>query len=207
MTFLATNTTSRHRLDLFEQVFVLILYTWMVVRLWPGTAEEPLAITLLLISEGIVCILLVIRRATSNISIQLRDWIIAAAGTFLPLLVIKGGEPIAGLLGAYLILAGMLFHVGAKLSLLRSFGLVAANRGVKVRGMYSLVRHPMYAGYMVCHVGYLMAAPSLWNLAVYAILWSLLIARINAEERLLIDDPRYGEYASSVRYKLVPGVY
>lgn len=203
----AANTMLRHRLDLFEQVFVLILYSWMVVRLWPGTAEEPLALTLLLISEGIVCILLVVRRATSNISIHLRDWIVAAAGTFLPLLVVKGGEPIAGLLGAYLILAGMLFHVGAKLSLSRSFGLVAANRGVKVRGMYSLVRHPMYAGYMVCHVGYLLAAPSVWNLLVYAALWSLLIARINAEERLLIDDPRYGEYASSVRYKLVPGVY
>lgn len=199
----------RRLLDLSEQWFVLGLYGWLVMRLIPesATPEDALAITLLLLSEGLVCVLLVIRRPTTDISLNARDWLLAAAGTFLPLLVVHGGEPAFGLFGAYLILAGLLTHVGAKLSLLRSFGLVAANRGVKVGGLYSVIRHPMYAGYMLSHIGFLLASPSIWNLAVYVAAWSLLIGRIYAEEQVLNGDPAYSEYASSVRYRIIPGVY
>lgn len=60
----------------------------------------------------------------------------------------------------------MATHVGAKLCLWRSFGLVAAHRGLKAGGLYAVVRHPMYAGYVISHVGYLLVAPSWWNLAI-----------------------------------------
>ena len=200
---------SRRRLDMFEQLSVLVLYSWLVSRLWPDAtpAGGYLVILLLLLSEGLVCVLLVIRRRTSNISLNLVDWIVAAAGTFLPLLVSKGGEPVLGMVGPLLLLIGMLTHLSAKLMLMRSFGLVAANRGVKVRGPYSYVRHPMYAGYMLTHIGFLLASPSLWNAVVYAAVWTLLAARIIAEERVLNEDPNYRAYARSVRHRIVPGIY
>lgn len=104
-------------------------------------------------------------------------------------------------------MAGILAQVSAKLMLMRSFGLVAANRGIKIRGPYSYVRHSMYAGYMLTHVGFLLASPSLWNAAVYAAAWTLLVARMIAEERVLSDDPNYRNYARRVRHKVVPGIY
>ena len=101
----------------------------------------------------------------------------------------------------------MLTHIGAKLSLQRSFGLVAANRGVKVSGMYVFVRHPMYAGYMMTHIGFFLFAPTLQNFAVYAATWTLLIMRVFAEERILSQDVTYREFQSRVPYRLLPGVF
>lgn len=206
---LLTTPGNRRKLDRLEQLAVLVLYAWFVTRLWPDSIANGgyLAVLLLLLSEGLVCLLLVIRRPTPNISVKLEDWFVAAAGTFLPLLVSRGGEPVLGALGPLLLLAGLVTHVSAKLALMRSFGLVAANRGIKIRGPYSYVRHPMYAGYMLTHIGFLIASPSLWNAAVYAALWTLLVARMVAEERILNEDPAYRDYARLVRHRVVPGLF
>ncbi|MBP6013882.1 MAG: DUF1295 domain-containing protein [Alphaproteobacteria bacterium] len=207
MTF-QISAENRRKLDLIEQAAVILLYGWMVARLWPGeitaTNWYPL---LILPSEGLVLLLLLFRRRTDQISTNLWDWAVAAIGTTAVLLVDKGSAPVLGLLGPYLMLLGLLVHVGAKLSLWRSFGLVAANRGVKVGGLYRFVRHPMYAGYILSHIGFLLATPSLWNAAVYAVAWAALVARMDAEERVLIQDASYSSYCANVRYRLLPGVY
>ena len=203
------SAAKRRRLDLLEQVGVLMLYAWMASRLLPEALASGglLAVVLLLVSEGVVCVLLLCRRPTEDISQNLRDWVIALGATFLPLLIDKGGEVGLGFVGTFLMIVGVFVHFGAKLTLLRSFGLVAANRGVKVGGMYAYVRHPMYAGYMLTHIGFLLASPSLWNAAVYGAAWTLLIARAVAEERILNQDPAYREYAQLVPHRIVPGVY
>lgn len=208
MSALAAVTQPRRLLDLVEQVAVLGLYSWLVFRLWPGEfSAANWYPVLLLLSEGLVVVLLLIRRPTDRISTRGLDWVLAAGGTFVVLLVDQGGAPLHGPLGAVLMLLGLALHVGAKLSLFRSFGVVAANRGVKVGGLYRLVRHPMYAGYMLTHVGFLLVAPSLWNLAVYAAAWAFLVARIYAEEKVLSEDPAYRDFKACVRYRLVPGLF
>ena len=203
------NAVNRSRLDQFEQLFVLLLYGWLVLRVLPDAVASGglLAIILLLLSEGAVVILLLFRRPTADISVKTQDWIIAAAGTWLPLMVIKGGEPMLGSLGPLLMMLGLVTQFAAKLTLLRSFGLVAANRGVKSNGMYAFVRHPMYAGYILTHIGYLLASPSLWNVGVYVAVWAFLIARMVAEENILGADPEYREYTQRVRHRIVPGVF
>jgi protein-S-isoprenylcysteine O-methyltransferase Ste14 len=195
-------------LDLIEQIAVVLLYAWMTFRLWPSelsaTDWYPL---LILPSEGLVVALLLIRRRTDRISTNMWDWSLAAIGTTMVLLIDRGGAPVLGLLGPYLMVLGLVIHVGAKISLWRSFGLVAANRGLRLSGLYSVVRHPMYAGYIVSHVGFLLAAPALWNVAVYAVAWAVMIARIYAEERVLSEDANYNTYKTTVRYRLVPRVF
>lgn len=197
-----------HRLDLLEQVIALALYTWLVSRMWPedfsGSGWFPL---LLLVSEGLVVLLLLVRRRTALISTDMRDWAIAAGGTFLAMLVTDGAEPIATVPGVILMLLGIATHLAAKLSLRRSFGLVAAHRGLKLNGLYAMVRHPMYSGYVISHIGYLLLGPSWWNLAVYLCVWALLLARIGAEERILGEDPEYRAFQQRVRYRLLPGIY
>ena len=58
---------------------------------------------------------------------------------------------------------GLALVIVGKMTLGRSFGVVPANRGVVVRGPYGVVRHPIYAGYLLTHIGFLAANPSPWN--------------------------------------------
>lgn len=208
MAALGVSIRQRRILDLIEQITVAVLYAWLTLRLWPSELSVANWYPLLILpSEGLVVFLLLIRRTTDRISTSLWDWSVAAAGTTLALLIGKGGAPIFGLLGPCLMVSGLVMHLGAKLSLWKSFGLVAANRGVKSGGAYRVVRHPMYAGYIVSQLGFLLVAPSLWNAAVYAAAWALLIARIHAEERVLSEDANYGAYKALVRYRLLPYVF
>lgn len=195
-------------LDLLEKTLALTLYAWMFFRLWPQEwSSSQSASAILLLSEGLVVLFLIIRNPSKSISYNLYDWIIAAGGTMTALLVANGGEPIFATGGTFLMLYGLIVHLGAKISLFRSFGLVAANRGVKTNGLYRLVRHPMYAGYMLTHIGFLLIHPSLWNFGVYIITWSFLIARIMAEEKLLSKDVQYKEYMAKVPWRLIPFVF
>ena len=45
--------------------------------------------------------------------------------------------------------SGLVLHLYGKVCLARSFGLVAANRGVQRLGPYRVIRHPIYAGYVI----------------------------------------------------------
>jgi protein-S-isoprenylcysteine O-methyltransferase Ste14 len=103
-------------------------------------------------------------------------------------------------------IAGLLINLWSKLALCRSFGVVAANRGVKTSGPYAFVRHPMYAGYLLVQIGFLMSNPTLWNATVYSVALVLQILRMRAEERILVQDPAYLKYAGEVRFRLLPGV-
>ena len=102
---------------------------------------------------------------------------------------------------------GLFVQISAKIILGRSFGIVAANRGVKVAGPYRFVRHPMYAGYIINHIGFLLAFPSLWNVALYSTELVIQITRLLREEALLNQDKSYRDYASQVRYRLLPKVF
>jgi protein-S-isoprenylcysteine O-methyltransferase Ste14 len=102
---------------------------------------------------------------------------------------------------------GLLVQVWAKLTLGRSLGLVPAHRGLKISGPYRYVRHPMYAGYLLSHLAFLLVNPTWWNLAVYGLAYGLQVPRLLAEERLLRQDPNYHTYESMVRSRLIPGVF
>jgi protein-S-isoprenylcysteine O-methyltransferase Ste14 len=194
--------------DRLEQAAALALYGYLVLRIWPDDLTlASLAPGLVLVSEGVIVFFLIIRRPTSDISLRWTDWAVAAGGTIAPLLVVKGGAPISIAVGAFLLLFGLVTQLGAKLSLRRSFGLVAANRGVKTGGAYRYVRHPMYLGYMISHVGFLLLSPAWWNVLVYAAAWTCLILRVAVEERLLMRDAAYRAFAERVRRRLIPGLY
>ena len=89
----------------------------------------------------------------------------------------------------------------------RSFGIVAAHRGIKIGGLYRYLRHPIYAAYLLAFGGFVLAHPSVFN-SLVLLVWAIIqIARIHAEERMLGEDPTYCAYRRAVRYRLVPGLW
>lgn len=193
-----------------ERVFILVLYGWLIHRMVePCVTSGDWGSLLLLPAEGIVVILILIRHSTENISRRPLDWLLALGGTTAVLLVNPVAEwslvPVA--VGGVLILMGMLVQLHAKIVLGRSMGLVAAKRKLKFAGPYRFVRHPMYCGYLITHVGFLLLNPSFWNVGVYVLAYGLQIPRLLAEERYLRTDPAYAEYMEAVRYRLIPGIF
>lgn len=102
---------------------------------------------------------------------------------------------------------GVAIQVSGKFFLGRSFGIVAANRGVKASGPYRIVRHPIYAGYTLTHIGFLLFYPCWQNLIVYTVALSIQIVRILKEERVLSQDQAYRDLMGTTPYRLVPGVF
>ena len=102
---------------------------------------------------------------------------------------------------------GMVLQIWAKWSLGTSFGMLPANRGARFGGPYALVRHPMYLGYLLNHIGFLASSFSARNAAVYAVLYAMQVARALREERLLASDPAYSAYMERVRWRAIPFVF
>lgn len=160
------------------------------------------------VSEGMIVLFLVFRRESASVSRRPWDWLVGIAGTLTVLLVRPERVSIAPeAVGVFLQIAGTLFEIYAKAALGRSFGIIAANRGIVMKGPYRFVRHPIYLGYLVTHVGFLLSNWSLRNITVYVATYSFLVARIFSEERLLSGEQSYRDYCRQVRFRLIPGVF
>jgi protein-S-isoprenylcysteine O-methyltransferase Ste14 len=89
----------------------------------------------------------------------------------------------------------------------RSFGIVPANRGVKTGGAYGMVRHPMYAGYFLTYIGYVLSYPSVTNVCLAIGTLCIQVTRAIMEERVLAQDPLYREYLRRTPWRFIPYVY
>lgn len=195
------------KLDFLERAVLVILYAFLLQRFAQAIGQSPLNLVYLF-TEGLVVMMVLFRRTTDEVSLSPRDWLLAFGGTFAPMLLVPG-ERIAALplLPELFLFAGLGVSIAAKLQLRRSFGVVAANRGIKRSGVYALVRHPMYLGYFLTQAGMIVLNFSLWNIAVLAVWAGCQVARINAEERVLSRDPLYREHMQHTRFRLFPMVY
>ncbi|MEO6092361.1 MAG: methyltransferase, partial [Novosphingobium sp.] len=154
-----------------ERAFLLLLSLAAVLRLAGAVPYHP-QMALFLFSEVLGVALLLLQRRGEWTS-EPRPVLIAFTGTGAALLVAPGGTALlSDSVSTALIFAGAGIALAAKLCIGRSFGVIPANRGVKRGGVYRVVRHPMYFGYMLNHVGLLLLYPSAWNLAVYAVAWT-----------------------------------
>ncbi|WGR91392.1 isoprenylcysteine carboxylmethyltransferase family protein [Bradyrhizobium sp. ISRA443] len=75
-------------------------------------------------------------------------------------------------------------------------------------GPYALVRHPMYASIMLFFIGVPLMLGSWWGLAFVPVFFLMFAIRTRIEERTLAAGlPGYADYATRVRYRLVPGLW
>ena len=85
-----------------------------------------------------------------------------------------------------------------------------SERGHKVvsSGLYAVMRHPGYSGALLAYLATPLFLESWWGFAAAAFLLAVLVIRTRLEDRFLQENlPGYKEYATRVRYRLLPGVW
>jgi protein-S-isoprenylcysteine O-methyltransferase Ste14 len=79
---------------------------------------------------------------------------------------------------------------------------------VATGGPYRFVRHPGYVGFVLGNIAGALVLGSRWALVPALLTGVLLVVRTALEDRTLQRElPGYREYAASVRYRLVPGLW
>jgi protein-S-isoprenylcysteine O-methyltransferase Ste14 len=171
-------------------------------------SHRPIGV-LFFAQQTLVALAYLVRRPARLVTHRLDDWLLAFAGTFIGVLFRPAGEhPAWGIwAGTVLQLVGVGIVATCILTLGRSFGFAAADRGVVTRGPYAFVRHPMYASYLLLGAGYLLQSLSVWNAAVLVIVTVCNGGRALAEERLLANNSDYLAFRRRVRRRIVPGVW
>jgi protein-S-isoprenylcysteine O-methyltransferase Ste14 len=206
-----TPAFTRERLgDLLSRLVVGVLFGVMSVNLLTDFARTHRVTGLLLLaSESLVVVLTIFRRRTRIVDRSIAAGVVTAVSLVGPSLVrpVVGGGLVPDALTAVVSSVGLLIVIAGKLTLGRSFGLVPANRGVVNRGVYGVVRHPIYAGYLLTHMAFACAHATTWNVTVLILTDTALIVRARYEERVLEADRSYRSYCERVAWHFVPGVF
>jgi protein-S-isoprenylcysteine O-methyltransferase Ste14 len=196
--------------DLMARACIAVLFTLLSVNLLGQFLTTGRVTGLLLLAgEALVVVLTVVRRRARLVDRSFSAAVVTTLSLVGPPLV-RGSE--GSLLAPDMLTAvvsgvGLIIVIVGKMALGRSFGLAPANRGVVMRGPYSLVRHPIYTGYLITHTGFLLANPTPWNVGVILVADTALIVRALMEERVLQADAVYQGYCQRVGWHLVPGVF
>lgn len=200
----------RNTSELLARATVSVLFTLLTINILQDFLRTGrITGLLLLLSEALVIVLTVIRRPAHIVDRSMRAAMVTAVSVIGPPLLLPSdaGGLVPDVATATASALGLIFVVLGKLTLGRSFGLVPANRGVVIRGPYALVRHPIYTGYLITHLAFLVAHPRWWNAVVIGIADTALIARALIEERVLNRDAEYQAYCQRVEWHLVPGLF
>ena len=182
-----------------------LLFSWGMLN--DFTRTHRFSSLILIVFETLIVFYSLFRPAPKQANTSLYDWSVALAGTFILLLLRPAPQVNDSPAIIVLQLVGMSISLAALLSLNKSFGLVAANRGVKRGGLYGVIRHPIYAGYFISFAAYVVQNATAGNMVLYAVFIGFELLRVAAEERVLSSDPEYVNYARSTRWRVVPFVY
>jgi protein-S-isoprenylcysteine O-methyltransferase Ste14 len=200
----------RFAADLAARATIVVLFSIMAVRFGSDFINTGrLTGLFLLASEALVVVLTVFRRSAVAVDRSFKARVLTIVSILgPPLLAPAAVAPLAaeGITVA-LSCAGLAVVIAGKITLGRSFALLPANRGVVSTGLYKVVRHPIYMGYLVTHVAFLVASPSVWNIVALVAADAALLFRAVCEEQTLALDPAYREYQTRVRWRVAPGVF
>ena len=146
------------------------------------------------------------RRLSVSTSTQIKDWLAAVLTVGLSMMFrpTEWRQWFAQAAGSILQGIGLIIMTVALWNLGKSFGIVAANRGIKRSGLYGWVRHPLYGGELIFFTGFLLTTFSPYNLIVWFGVLFGLIVRSWVEEDHLRQDPEYQGYMKAVPHRFFP---
>jgi protein-S-isoprenylcysteine O-methyltransferase Ste14 len=203
------STTWKRRLSYLQDaalicVSALFLYAHGTHALETGRATN----IFFAIEQALLVGMFLTRRRTNTTSQRPWDWFAAAMGGWLALSMRPheiGGSIES--IGVVLQCAGLLLVIVCFLTIGKSFGVVAANRGLKIHGPYRVVRHPIYFSHSLTQLGFVIANPWWPNFAIFAVVLVFQVLRMQAEERVLTETSDYATYKGQVRWRILPGVH
>jgi protein-S-isoprenylcysteine O-methyltransferase Ste14 len=201
---------ARYMGDLAARAAIIVLFSMMAIRFASDfVVTGRLTGLFLLLSEALVVMLTVMRRSAVTVDRSVKARVLTTVSMMgPPLLAPAAVLPLApDAVTVALSCAGLCVVIAGKITLGRSFALLPANRGVVSNGLYRIVRHPIYMGYLVTHVAFLVASPSVWNIAALIVADVALLARAVCEEQTLAQDAAYRDYQSRVQWRVAPGIF
>jgi len=212
MTDVAAPSTSKRRSllsRLQNAILVVVTGVFLYAHVQHVIVDQVFTSIPFAIEQAILVGIFLTRRRSENTSTRPIDWVFATLGGWLPLLFQVQGDVATsmGIAGTTLQMVGLGLSLVGFLYLGKSFGIVAANRGLKVNGPYRFVRHPIYCAHFITISGFLIANMSGINLAIYLVASSAQLMRIRAEERVLTETGDYAAYKSRVRWRIMPGLF
>lgn len=171
--------------------------------------HQQLILVLLVLSELISLVSIIIARQPTIRDVNPAYMALTVVASFIvPLFISVRGNtalmsPVMGDIASPICILWIIY---SKLSLGRSFGLLAAKRTIKIKGAYGFVRHPIYAGYFVMYLVFLLTNYDPVNLVVIVVHCCMQVMRALREERVLLGDASYQAYCRSVPYRFIYGV-
>lgn len=147
------------------------------------------------------------RKTPKETNLSPRDWLVAFCGSYMQNFLVPAPAGSDSIVIYAFQALGFVICIAGVMSLNESWGIVAANRGIKSSGIYRFVRHPIYAGYFIEAGAFLAQHLTIQNIIVMLIWTMFQLRRIVLEEQYLSQDEAYRTYRQKVRWRLIPFVY
>jgi protein-S-isoprenylcysteine O-methyltransferase Ste14 len=171
---------------------------------YASTRQFSIVLNIIFCSLLVACSLS--RKPSTKVNMSFFYCVFTFSGTALPMFMKPLGAA-ENIVGHIFQLSGIGISILGLVSLNRSFGLVAAHRGIVSTGLYRFVRHPLYFAYEVSTIGFIINNLSFYNLSVALVHFICQLQRIKYEESLLSTDAAYQVYSEKTRWRLIPFVY
>jgi protein-S-isoprenylcysteine O-methyltransferase Ste14 len=175
--------------------------------------HRGLEMILWLVSQSLMVGFAVFRATPKNVTTNPVYWLIelAAFGSWFLYWAVR--EDITPAIApqwvtAAIAILGLAVLVSGRISLARSFGYLPAQREIRVAGIYSIIRHPLYVGILLNGVALLLRHfNAMMIVAVLINNFFFLLKALIEESYLGSHSPEYRAYMQRVRWRYIPYVF